>query len=132
MNPHGEDSSKVALVEDEPSHALLMSYNLEIKGKQVILFEKSEDFLDTVKDQTFDLIIINVNLFNSDGLQLCQQIKNKGILTPILFVTTSPSLQDCCNGTKLEYIVKPFSIKEFIQKVDHLLLERFVAIGDIG
>lgn len=117
----GKQLGKIALVEDEPSHALLISYNLESRGRKVSLFESGEQFLASQYDQ-FDLIIINVNLLDVDGLQLCSEMRNRGIETPILFVTTSPSLKDClCTDNVLEYLVKPFAIKDLINKVDQLL-----------
>ncbi|WP_332689403.1 response regulator transcription factor [Halalkalibacter lacteus] len=119
-----KQGGKIALVEDEPSHALLMSYNLESRGMKVTLFENDKLFLISEHDSDFDfdLIIINVNLHDVEGLQLCASIRSRKLEVPILFVTTSPSLENClCSDEPLDYLVKPFSIKELIDKVNQLL-----------
>ncbi|MCT8137005.1 response regulator transcription factor [Anaerobacillus sp. CMMVII] len=116
-----EDIKKIALLEDEPSHALLISYNLESRGVRVSLFESAEQFLNC-SQKSFDLIIINVNLHDVNGLQLCSDIRKKGIDTPILFVKTSPSINKClCADNNLELLIKPFSIKDLLLKVNQLL-----------
>ncbi|OIJ13637.1 hypothetical protein BKP37_10185 [Anaerobacillus alkalilacustris] len=121
MNFIEKDTQTVALVEDEPSHALLISYNLELRGIKVSLFESGEQFLNSKQDP-FDLIITNVNHFDVGGLQLYSEIRNKGIETPILFVTTNPSINNyLCSDKALELLIKPFSIKELVVKVEHLL-----------
>jgi DNA-binding response OmpR family regulator len=113
---------KVALVEDEPSHALLISYNLESRGMAVTLFESGGKFLLSEHDSNFDLIIINVNLHDVEGLELCANIRSRKLEVPILFVTTSSSVESClCSDNALDYLVKPFSIKELMEKVTRLL-----------
>jgi DNA-binding response OmpR family regulator len=113
---------KIALVEDEPSHALLISYNLESRGMMVSLFESGEQFLISEHDSNFDLIIINVNLHDEEGLELCANIRSRKLVAPILFVTTSPTVENClCSDDALDYLVKPFSIKALIGKVNELL-----------
>ncbi|MDT8859557.1 response regulator [Alkalihalobacillus sp. MEB130] len=116
-----ETAPRIALVEDEPSHALLIHYNLELRGMNVSLFESGEKFLNE-SQQHYDLIIINGEIFDINGLHLCSQIKGGGITTPILFVTTNPRLDNsCCKLEQVEYILKPFSIKDLVSKVDQAL-----------
>ncbi|MFC0469382.1 response regulator transcription factor [Halalkalibacter kiskunsagensis] len=115
-----KQGGKIALVEDEPSHALLMSYNLESKGMKVALFQSDELFL--MSEHDIDLVIINVNLHDVEGVQLCTSIRSRKLEVPILFVTTSPSIGNYLSSDEdLDYLVKPFSIKELIDKVTQLL-----------
>ncbi|WP_332629322.1 response regulator transcription factor [Halalkalibacter flavus] len=128
MNSRLETAPKVALVEDEPSHALLICYNLESRGKEVSLFESGDQFLHA-ELYPFDLIIINVDLHDIDGVKLCEQLKKKGVTAPILFATTNPKIEEgCCQGPQVKYIIKPFSIKDMVHKVDQLLTKQFAVL----
>ncbi|KHF38405.1 response regulator transcription factor [Halalkalibacter okhensis] len=128
MNSSLEATPKIALVEDEPSHALLIRFNLESREKEVVHFESGDEFLHA-KLYQYDLIIINVDLYDIDGLQLCTQLKDKGVSAPILFATTNPKIEEeCCFDTQIQYIVKPFSIKDLVTKVEQLLEKKYLVV----
>ncbi|MGN8768005.1 response regulator transcription factor [Paenibacillus barengoltzii] len=110
---------RIALVEDEPSHAILIRYNLEQRGYQIDHYSSGNNFFKKIHSNP-GLIIISVQLSDVDGLKLCEEIRKKGIATPILFLTTSLKDESCSCIDNVDYLRKPFSIPDLIQKVQRV------------
>lgn len=96
----------IGVVEDEPSHAILLRYNLERIGYNVEHFETGEEYLKHNNPNEFGLIIINVQLGDVDGLKLCETIRNKGIDVPILFLTTSFNQEQCSCVDAMDILIQ--------------------------
>jgi two-component system phosphate regulon response regulator PhoB len=110
---------QIAIIEDEMNHAKLIGFNLEKKGYKTEHFSKIEDFIRLDYAISFDLILISAQLYE-DGLQLCHKVKENDISIPILLLTTSVIDNTCCVDG-VEYLFKPFNIKELLDKVKELL-----------
>lgn len=115
---------KVVIVEDEPSHVLLLRYNLEQEDYAVCTISSQDpivSYIDFIQDA--HLIIVSVELDHSDGLSICTLIRDSGSSTPILFVSTSIDEVACACLTNLDYLSKPFSISDLMSKVRALIKE---------
>lgn len=111
----------IAVIEDEPTHSLLLRYNLENMGINITTHSSQENFFENWQTQVFDLIILSMELDESDGLQICQTFRDKGIVTKILFLTTSLNIPGCACIDAWDYLKKPFSIQELRDKVNEMI-----------
>jgi DNA-binding response OmpR family regulator len=118
---HARHQKRIAIVEDEPSHATLLKFNLERIGYNVEHFDVGEEFLNHPNPNSFNLVIISVQLGDIDGLKLCETIRDKGINIPILFLTTSINHEQCSCVHAMDILNKPFSLKELFNKVQQIL-----------
>ena len=82
-------AKKVAVVEDEAELAALVEYNLERNGFAVRVLRGAKDTMRQLEDFVPDLILLDVMLPETDGFDLCRQIRKHATLarTPILFLT---------------------------------------------
>jgi two-component system phosphate regulon response regulator PhoB len=113
---------KVAVVEDETELAALVEYNLERNGFTVRVLRGARDTLRQLEDFGPDLILLDVMLPETDGFDLCRQVRKHSTLarTPILFLTARSEEVDRVLGLELggdDYVTKPFSIRELIARV---------------
>jgi DNA-binding response OmpR family regulator len=67
------------------------------------------------------LIIISVQLDDIDGLQICERLRNEGIPTPILFLSTNANQENCSCISNIAILIKPFSLDTLFSKVEKLL-----------
>ena len=140
-------SQRILLVEDEENLLEVVKLNLELEGYNVTTSSKGKDALNKASDPDLDLILLDVMLPEIDGFEICKRIRDKGIQTPVLFLTAKGTSEDRITGLKLgadDYLVKPFHLEELLLRVG-ILLQRnkkvkipaetekenaFVAFGD--
>jgi DNA-binding response OmpR family regulator len=121
---------RVLLVEDSNDIAELMALHLADIDCDVTLATDGTRGLELAKRSRCDLIILDVLLPGVDGLEICRSLRNRQNYTPILMVTAKTSEIDRVLGLEFgadDYLVKPFSITEFLARVKALLrrLEQF-------
>lgn len=114
---------KILVVEDDTILNKTLSYNLTEDGYLITSKFTATSALKSIMEYKFDLIILDVNLPDKSGFELCKEIKvNCNI--PIIFLTANDMEYDMIKGYKLgalDYITKPFNINIFKQKVKALL-----------
>lgn len=113
---------KVAIVEDDPDLFALLKYNLEKEGFGVVGTQIGKEALELCSREKPDLLLLDIMLPESDGLQVCRQIRAHPKLAnvPLIFLTARASETDRVVGLELganDYIVKPFFIRELIARV---------------
>jgi DNA-binding response OmpR family regulator len=113
---------KIALVEDDADLYALVKYNLEKEGFAVIGAQTGRGVLELCRRERPDLILLDVMLPDSDGLELCKSIRQHPELAhlPIIFLTARASETDRIVGLELganDYLVKPFFIRELIARI---------------
>ncbi len=113
---------KIALIEDDADLYALVKYNLEKEGFAVIGAQTGRGVVDLCRRERPDLILLDVMLPDSDGLELCKAIRQNPELAhlPIIFLTARASETDRIVGLELganDYIVKPFFIRELIARI---------------
>ncbi len=118
-------SCKILLVDDEADIINLLRDYFEINGYEVLTALNGLEALKQVEKHP-DLILLDINMPDMDGLKVCTQIRNF-ISCPILFLTAKVEDSDKINGFRAggdDYIVKPFSIDELGARVSaHLRRE---------
>jgi DNA-binding response OmpR family regulator len=117
-------TKRIALVEDDEDLAYTVSYNLTKEGTyEVERFSSGLEALDRLVDRPPDLVLLDLNLPDVDGLALCREIRKHDATrnVPIVMLTARVEERDKLLGFELgadDYITKPFSMKELIARVN--------------
>ena len=109
---------RILIVDDEIGILQLLKDYFEIQGYEVLTAKNGQEAIEKAMEN-FDLILLDINLPDIDGLHVCQEIREK-IECPILFLTAKIEEQDRINGFLMggdDYILKPFSIEELGARV---------------
>jgi DNA-binding response OmpR family regulator len=115
-------TKRIVLIEDDSDLFSLLKYNLEKEGFSLTGSQTGRGALDLCKRVRPDLVLLDIMLPDSDGLDICKGIRNDPDLaqTPIIFLTARASETDRIVGLELganDYIVKPFFIRELIARI---------------
>lgn len=116
-------------VEDDESLSFVTRDNLELQGFDVTHCADGSQAMSAIKENHYDLCILDVMLPDVDGFTIAQEIRKKDIQVPILFLTARSLKEDKIHGLRLgadDYITKPFSIEELVLKVQIFLKRRNV------
>ncbi len=118
--------TKVLVVEDEEALTLLLRYNLEAEGYEVDCVMRGDDAELRLKEQVPDIAIVDWMLPGISGIELCRRIRAREETRrlPVIMLTARGEEGDRVRGLATgadDYIVKPFSVPEFIARVKALL-----------
>ena len=111
-------------VEDDESLSFVTRDNLELQGYKITYCPDGKTALDEIRNQNFDLCILDVMLPEVDGFALAQEIRHKDTQVPIIFLSAKSLKEDKLQGLRLgadDYMTKPFSIEELMLKIDVFL-----------
>lgn len=109
---------KILIVDDETMLTELLSSHLQKCGYTAFVAENAEQAISMLNTYP-DLILLDINMPEMDGLELCKIIRNH-VTCPILFLTARITEQDKVNGLQAggdDYITKPFSLQELTARV---------------
>ncbi|EHI74547.1 response regulator [Streptococcus criceti] len=114
-------AKRILLIEGEKSLSRLVSLKLQEKGYQAFVSQNGHSGLKMALERDFELIFIDFNLPDQDGLKLMQEIKKVKKVSTVLMVNR----EDVENLPKTEglandYLVKPFAVEELLDKVDEI------------
>ena len=116
-------TTRILIVEDETTLRETLAYNLANEGYEVALSGDGAEALDMARAEQFDLIVLDIMLPTLDGLSFCR-ILRKEQSTPIIMLTARGGEVDRIMGLEGgadDYIVKPFSLGEFLARVRAVL-----------
>jgi len=113
---------KIALIEDDADLFALLRYNLEKEGFTLVGSQTGKGAIELCRRERPDLVILDVMLPDSDGLDICKGIRSHPELCnlPIIFLTARAAETDRIVGLELganDYIVKPFFVRELIARI---------------
>src|SRR5438034_790146 len=114
----------ILLVEDEPGLVLTLTDRLSREGYTVESRSDGSSGFKRAANGSFDLILLDVMLPHSSGLDVCRDLRQKGIKTPILMLTAKGQVVDKVVGLKLgadDYLTKPFEMMELLARIEALL-----------
>lgn len=117
-------SKRILLVEDEPGLVLTLTDRLTAEGYVVDAVSDGDEAVEKAIGESFDLIVLDVMLPGKDGFDICQELRKRGLATPILFLTARGEIADRVVGLKLggdDYLTKPFDMLELTARVGALL-----------
>ena len=116
--------AKILYVEDEVFLAKIVSETLQGRGYDVVLESDGGKAMEVFQIQKPDICILDIMLPNKDGFAIADQIREKDLEVPIIFLSAKSQTSDVVNGFRLganDYIRKPFSIEELIVRVENVL-----------
>ncbi|MGD9385471.1 MAG: response regulator transcription factor [Thioalkalispiraceae bacterium] len=111
---------QVLIIEDNQDIANLVSLHLRDSGYTVELAMDGRSGLDKALSRQYQLILLDLMLPQVDGLQICRELRNQQIVTPILMLTAKSTEIDRVVGLEIgadDYLAKPFSIQELLARV---------------
>lgn len=114
---------KILLVEDDRTLAMGIEYTLKNEGYAVDVADSFAKGKELVNKEDYDLIILDIELPDGNGFELCKHIR-KDKATPIIFLTAKDEEVNVVMGLDIggdDYITKPFRIKELISRIKAVL-----------
>lgn len=115
---------RILVVEDETKAARFIAKGLTEGGYVVDHAENGLDGYHMATEMTYDLIVLDVMLPKMDGWTVLEELRNKGVNTPVLLLTARDSVDDRVKGLNLgadDYLVKPFVFSELQARIQALL-----------
>jgi two-component system copper resistance phosphate regulon response regulator CusR len=131
---------RLLLVEDDPELATILESGLREQGIQVSRASTMPAGRVEATRNRFDVIVLDVMLPGGSGLDLCRDLRLRGIATPILMLTARDTIDDRVVGLEVgadDYVTKPFAFRELVARVRALarrrpaLVPRVVAVADL-
>ena len=113
---------KILLIEDDADLFSLLRYNLEKEGFSMSGLQTGKGAIELCRQTKPDLILLDIMLPDSDGLDICKGIRKDPDLAaiPIIFLTARASETDRIVGLEIganDYVVKPFFVRELIARI---------------
>ncbi|MCX8026726.1 MAG: response regulator, partial [Thermodesulfovibrionales bacterium] len=117
---------RILVIDDEPDIVELVSYNLKKEGFQVDTCYEGETALVKIRENPYDLIILDLMLPGMQGLELCRIIRKEPTTTdiPVIMLTAKSEEVDKVLGLEMgadDYITKPFSPRELVARAKAVL-----------
>ena len=115
---------RILVVEDEKGVASFIKKGLEEEQYSVDLAVDGEEGLSLIFANQYDLIVLDIMLPGASGIDICREIRQKNIQTPVMMLTACDSVKDKVVGLDSgadDYITKPFSFDEFVARIRALL-----------
>ena len=115
---------KILIVEDEAALATTLKDRLRKEGYQVQVAKDGAAGLRLASEEPFDMILLDWMLPKQSGLEVCAELRERGLGTPILMLTAKRQVADKVAGLKTgadDYLTKPFQIPELLARIEALI-----------
>jgi OmpR-family two-component system manganese-sensing response regulator len=115
---------KILLVDDEIELTESLSRVLSKEGYQVDIAINGKAGMDLALKQEYDLFILDWMLPYKSGVEICRELRSRGLTTLVLFLTAKDTIDDRVMGLDVgadDYLVKPFELRELLARVRALL-----------
>ncbi len=115
---------RVLIVEDEPKVVGFLKKGLEEENWSVATAYNGIEALIILRDQEFDILILDIMMPKMDGLTLLKQIRQEGNKVPVLFLTAKDAISERVSGLRSgadDYLVKPFAFEELLARMQALV-----------
>ena len=115
---------KILLLEDDVILQEIIEEFLIEKGYEVESFFDGELALDAIGSNSYDLLLLDVNVPNIDGFEILSYLRDVGNTTPAIYITSLASIDDLKKGFNLgadDYLKKPFELEELNARIEHII-----------
>jgi two-component system alkaline phosphatase synthesis response regulator PhoP len=114
-------SRRILIVEDEPGLVMTLSDRLTSEGYTVETAANGDLGFSRATTEKFDLIILDIMLPHRSGFDVCRDLRQRGVRTPIIMLTARGETADKVVGLKIgadDYVTKPFEMMELLARVE--------------
>ena len=114
------NSSRLLVVDDDPELLLLLNDELSQEGLNCSSANCGSDALMKLRQERFDLVVLDWNLPDFDGPEICRRLRSSDDTTPVLMLTAHDDVDDRVHALDLgvdDYLTKPFDLKELHARV---------------
>lgn len=133
--------NNILIIDDDDDLSFVITDMLEGYGYKVTSAVTAEEAFDLLGERTYDLILLDINLPDSTGFEICKELR-KVSNVPVIFASARTSESDRISGFDIggdDYLPKPYSMAELISRIKALLRraygenseERIVSFGNI-
>jgi two-component system, OmpR family, alkaline phosphatase synthesis response regulator PhoP len=127
-------AKRVLLVEDEPGLVLTLTDRLRSEGYEVQSATDGPSGLERGSRERWDVILLDVMLPGTSGFDVCRDLRQRGVNTPVIMLTARSQVVDKVLGLKLgadDYVTKPFDMLELTARID-VQLRRAATYGPVA
>ena len=115
---------RVLVIEDEPGLVMALTQRFSSEGYEVETASDGEQGIALALSEAFDVIVLDLMLPRRNGFDVCRDLRQRGINTPIIMLTARGQVVDRVVGLKLgadDYLTKPFAMMELLARIEALL-----------
>jgi DNA-binding response OmpR family regulator len=115
---------RILVVEDDPDIASLLQLHLHSQFGEVVTARDGLAGFELACQQDWSLVVLDLQLPGKDGLEICRDLRGRGIAVPILMLTSRSGEMDRVLGLEMgadDYLLKPFSVIELIARIKAIL-----------
>jgi two-component system alkaline phosphatase synthesis response regulator PhoP len=126
---------RILLVEDEPGLVLTLTDRLRAEGYDVTSAMDGRAGLALAEREAWDVILLDVMLPGMSGFDVCRDLRQRGIATPVIMLTARGQVVDKVLGLKLgadDYLTKPFDMMELLARIEVQLRRTTPSTSDAG
>ncbi len=120
----GDKKILVLIIDDDEDILKVISANLKLEGYDILAAQTGSEAYDLILREGPDIIILDLNLPDIDGIQLCNKIRKENINIPIIMLTARDTVSDKVLGLECgadDYVVKPFNFLELSARIKSCL-----------
>jgi two-component system response regulator HydG len=120
-------SSKILVIDDDTSFCIMLKTFLQKKGYDVITAFHAAEAEEVIKNQTFDVVLTDIRLPDSDGLEILKLIKQTSFATHVILMTGYTDIKTAVNAMKIgafDYVGKPINPDEILHTIEQALRKK--------
>ncbi|MDD2699163.1 MAG: response regulator transcription factor [Arcobacteraceae bacterium] len=124
---------KILYLEDDINLSNTVCEFLEEEGFEIDPSYDGEEALNKLYHKNYDLLLLDVTVPNMNGFELLQNLRESGIKTPAIFITSLSTIDDLSKGYEIgadDYLKKPFILKELLFRIKALLKREYKMTTD--
>lgn len=132
---------RLLLIEDDKELCEAIAVHIKKEGYELDICHDGSDALYYISDYNHDVVLLDRMLPGLDGLAILDNMRSKGLATPVIMITAMNGLNDRINGLDTgadDYLVKPFAVEELLARIRALLRRprkiestNFLQFGDL-
>ena len=125
---------RLLVVEDEKTLANLIKEGLEEEGFSVDVAYDGQEGLFMAQNEPFDLVVLDIMLPETDGIEILKSMRKNKINTPVLMLTAKSDVEDKVSALNIgadDYLTKPFSFDELLARIKAVLRRNFKEASNI-
>lgn len=114
----------ILVIDDDPDIGRMIKMLLEYKGYAVTVLERSEKAAEILRINNIDLVIMDMLLSGTNGIDVCASFKTDSTIAhiPVIMMSAHPDAKKIClEGGANSFIFKPFDMKEMLSAVNNLI-----------